>query len=192
MLAKADAVYKLECSFEQSPQIAPGFGRTLMHIPNEGLILEFGVASGNTFWQICSIVAPRRAYGFDWFYGLPEDWNDTNPKGKFSTDGAVPHILMNGELIVGLVQDTLDEFLRMHRGSIAFAHLDMDLYSSTKFVLEKLAPRCGNGTVLLFDEIVGNAKDEEAAFLEFLAYTGFDFEFVTRRNKDAIAYRLLR
>ena len=167
---------------------APAFGAA----PGTGLVLEFGVSSGGSFGRLCQLAEPRMVYGFDWFHGLPEDWNATNPRGKFSTAGVVPETLPNGEIIVGMVQDTLEDFLRSHDGTIAFAHMDLDLYSSTSFVLQAIASRCADGTILLFDEIVGNPQDEEKAFLEFIDDTGFDFEFVTRRNRDAIAFRLRR
>jgi hypothetical protein len=172
-------------------QAIPDFRSALYAAPVGGMVLEFGVASGTSLKRICHLAAPRKVYGFDWFFGLPEDWNIYNPRGKFSTDGKLPEIPNNGVIISGLVQETLDKFLRQHDGYVAFAHMDMDLYSSTKYVLDRLAGRCVSGTVLLFDEIVDNQDHEEAAFLEFLANTGFDFEFVTRRNKDAIAFRLL-
>lgn len=182
---------KLNDCYAMREQIGPSFAPALRSAPS-GLLLEFGVASGGSFWQLCQLAEPRRVYGFDWFHGLPEDWNPTNPRGKFSTGGAVPKTLPNGEIIVGMVQETLEEFLRSHDGTIAFAHMDLDLYSSTSFVLKAIASRCTDGTILLFDEIVGNPQDEEKAFLEFIDDTGFDFEFVTRRNRDAIAFRLRR
>ena len=183
---------KLQECFAMREQAGPDFAPALQSAPSNGLLLEFGVAGGGSFRQLCDLAAPRKVYGFDWFHGLPEDWNPTNPRGKFSTDGVLPKMPPNGEIIVGMVQDTLEEFLRSHDEMVAFAHMDLDLYSSTSFVLKAIAPRCADGTILLFDEIVGNPQDEEKAFLEFIDDTGFDFEFVTRRNRDAIAFRLRR
>jgi hypothetical protein len=190
MSVESAAVNKLMDCYARQEQAEPSFAPAFLAAPAEGLLLEFGVASGGSFFRLCQLAAPRTVYGFDWFYGLPEDWNSYNPRGKFSTYGALPRTLPNGEIIVGMVQNTLGEFLRSHDGPIAFAHMDLDLYSSSSFVLKAIAPRCTDGTILLFDEIVGNPQDEEKAFLEFIEYTGFDFEFVTRRNRDAIAFRL--
>jgi hypothetical protein len=180
----------LRFCYSVKEQSSPSFGPVIRAAPDVGLLLEFGVASGGTFNQICHHSAPRKVYGFDWFYGLPEYWNDDNPRGKFSTHGNVPSVQSNGEIVVGLIEETLEEFLSKHEGPVAFAHLDLDLYSSTKHALDLLAPRCLDGTVLLFDEIVGNPDHEERAFLEFLDENGLDFEFVTRRSRDAIAFRI--
>jgi hypothetical protein len=185
-----DLKEKLRHCYAVREQDSPGFGPVLRVVPDTGMIMEFGVAAGGSFSQICHLASPRMVYGFDWFYGLPEHWNKNNPKGKFSTDGAIPRVPENGSIIAGLVQETLGDFLETHDSAVAFAHMDLDLYSSTSFVLEKLAPRCVDGTVLLFDEIFDNPDHEEKAFLEFLDATGFDFEFVTRRNRDALAFRL--
>jgi hypothetical protein len=181
---------KLRACYQELEQVWPSFDRAIFAAPNDGLVMEFGVASGGSFNQICKIVAPRKVFGFDWFYGLPEYWNTSNPKGKFSTKGVVPKFPVNGEIVVGLVEETLANFLKSHTEPVAFAHLDLDIYSATSYVLNTLGPRCVDGTVLLFDEIFGNPYHEEKAFLEFLNITNFDFEFVTRRNRDAIAFRL--
>jgi hypothetical protein len=185
-----DTSQKLRDCYAQRPQSWPGFAPAVGLASADGLVLEFGVGSGGSFNQLCGLFFPRTVFGFDWFYGLPEHWNDYNPKGKFSTCGVVPSVATNGVVVVGLVQDTLGDFLEVHPGPLAFAHLDLDLYSSTKCALDAIAPRCVDGTVLLFDEIFGNSDHEERAFLEFLEATDFDFEFVTRRNRDAVAFRL--
>jgi methyltransferase family protein len=184
-------IEKLRHAYDAREQITPGFGRALWTAPDSGLLMEFGVAGGTSFRSLCNIVAPRKVYGFDWFYGLPEYWNANNPQGKFSTDGVIPEVPENGVIVAGLVQNTLERFLKTVDGTVAFAHMDLDLYSSTKYVLDKLAPRCVPGTILLFDEIVDNPHHEERAFLEFLDENHFSFEFVTRRNHDAVAFRLV-
>ena len=181
---------KLREAYNFPQQISSGFDRALAAAPGQGLLLEFGVASGASFVQLCTIAFPRKVYGFDWFYGLPEFWNSDNPKGKFSTNGVPPSVPQNGEIYIGMVQDTLDGFLECHLDPVAFVHFDLDLYSSTKFVLDRIEPRVIDGTVFLFDEIIGNPDHEERAFVEFLENTGLDFEVVTRRNKDAIAFRI--
>ena len=183
---------RLRASYDHPQQIAPGFAKAVTSAPSTGLILEFGVATGTSFRQLCQIASPRMVYGFDWFYGLPEHWNADNPIGKFSTKGVPPRLPSNGEIFIGLVQQTLDDFLKSYADDVAFAHLDLDLYSSTKYVLDRLEPRIIDGTVLLFDEIVDNPDHEEKAFLEFLVSTGCNFEVVTKRHRDAIAFRIRR
>jgi hypothetical protein len=134
--------------------------------PIEGLILEFGVASGATINYLATTYAlrGRRLYGFDSFSGLPEPWADY-PIGHFACEP--PAVAPNVELVVGLFAETLPPFLAQHEGSAALVHLDADLYSSTKTVLELLTPRIVPGTVLAFDEFYIVLDHEQRAFEEW-------------------------
>jgi hypothetical protein len=130
-----------------------------------GLCLEFGVASGGTVNFIARGVAPRRVYGFDSFRGLPEAWAGY-PVGHFAC--APPAVANNVELIIGDFAETLGPFLETHHDNVAFAHIDCDLYSSTRTVLEALATRIVAGTVIAFDEFWIMPRHERAAFEDFL------------------------
>ena len=53
-------------------------------MPDQGLILEFGVWSGKTINMIADNVGQsRQVHGFDSFEGLPEDWFGQFTKGRF-------------------------------------------------------------------------------------------------------------
>ena len=138
--------------------------------PLEGLVLEFGVASGSTINHLATSHAlrERRLYGFDSFCGLPEPWGHYEV-GHFACDP--PAVASNVELFVGLFAETLPAFLARHAGACALVHLDCDLYSSTKTVLELLTPRIVAGTVIEMDEywIEGS---EQRAFQEWLCASG--------------------
>jgi hypothetical protein len=175
------------------PRFAFGDLPLLMEV---GMILEFGVAYGITFNELCRAVAPHPVYGFDWFHGLPEDWKPQVGRGAFSTKGVPPAVETNGKLVIGLVQHTLAGFLQAHPEPLAFAHFDMDLYSATSVALMMLADagRCRPGVIMLFDEITiadGGVDHEQKAFAEFLEAAGFDFELVGRRSATAYAFRLV-
>ena len=58
----------------------------------------------------------------------------------------------NVALHVGWFDDTLPAFLDRHDGNVAFVHIDSDLYSSAKTILDNLAPRVGPGTIIVFNE----------------------------------------
>jgi hypothetical protein len=115
-------------------------------------------------------------YGFDSFDGLPEDWIDDNNnivlrKGFFSTDGNLPKVNDNVILIKGLFQDTLDNFINSNNNKkISFVHIDCDLYSSTKFVLEKIHPYIDDDCIFVFDELVNveNDSNEFRALNEYI------------------------
>ncbi|HSV29138.1 MAG TPA: hypothetical protein VLL76_06250, partial [Candidatus Omnitrophota bacterium] len=64
---------------------------------------------------------------------------------------------------------------------VRLVNVDSDIYSSARFVLFALAERMRPGTILVFDEFIGNrswADDEFRAFHEFIAATGFGFEYL--------------
>ncbi len=119
----------------------------------QGLFLEFGVMSGETINQISSLIPEKIVYGFDSFKGLPEDWSEIYKKGVFAHD--IPKVNSNVRLIVGHFQETLEPFLECHKEKMAFVHMDCDIYSSTKYVLETLQKydRLQIGTVVQFDDI---------------------------------------
>jgi hypothetical protein len=134
----------------------------------KGLYLEFGVAAGGTLRIIASAV-PEKLYGFDCFSGLPEEWRPGFPKGSFSA--TLPSVLHNVELVVGLFEDTLPEFMKAHHGPISLLHVDCDLYSSTKCIFDCAGDRIISGTIIVFDEYInypGWHLHEYKAFQEFV------------------------
>ena len=83
-------------------------------------------------------------------------------------------------LVDGLFDQTLPRFLRTHRGPVAFAHIDCDLYSSTRIVLQALRDRLVIGTVIAFDELYNYpnyAYHEMRALLE-LADAGIEYTYI--------------
>jgi hypothetical protein len=135
----------------------------------DGLILEFGVYSGRTINHIASLTN-ERVYGFDSFKGLPEDWRSEYGKGSFAT-ASLPTVANNVELVVGLFDQTLPDFLAKHPQPVSLLHVDSDLYSSAKTVLTSLKDRIVRGTIIVFDEYfnyVGWRNHEFKAFQEFV------------------------
>mmetsp|Transcript_14640 Transcript_14640/g.41850 ORF Transcript_14640/g.41850 Transcript_14640/m.41850 type:complete len:362 (-) Transcript_14640:3-1088(-) len=131
-----------------------------------GLWLEFGVGSGQTTAAIATRLKSIYGYdvvlhGFDSFLGLPASWAHTKlGAGAFSTGGRVPeHLLAMGNVRVhaGLFAATLGG---LGEGPVAFAHVDVDLYSSAVEVLAEIACRLHPGSVLVFDELVNYAGFE--------------------------------
>ena len=83
-------------------------------------------------------------------------------------------------LVEGLFEDTLPEFLADHTGPVAFLHLDADLYSSTKTVLDALGHRIVEGTVVVLDEYFnypGWRDGEYRAWTEYVDRTGIQFRY---------------
>jgi hypothetical protein len=120
----------------------------------EPYFLEFGVFDGTSINKFASILKEKKIYGFDSFYGLREDWTGTAEfeKGYFNLDGKMPQVKNNVTLIKGWVQDTVNDFLKQNNPEICFAHMDLDTYESTKFVLSQIKPYLKKGSIILFNE----------------------------------------
>ncbi len=145
-----------------------------------GLVLEFGVRRGTSINQIAEAVPDDTVHGFDSFEGLPEAWVN-EPQGVLSTGKQLPPVRPNVVLHAGWFEDTLQHFLAAHGGPVRFVNVDSDIYSSAKTVLTALAPRFRAGTVLVFDEFIGNRTwrdDEYKAFHEYAQEHRASFEVV--------------
>lgn len=146
----------------------------------EGLYLEFGVYSGKTINQIADLKKDRIIYGFDSFEGLPETWRSGFEAGKFLKD-ILPEVRDNVTLIKGWFDETLPSFIQEHNEICAFVHIDCDLYSSSKTVLDYLAGRIVKGTIILFDEYFnypGWKHNEFKAFQEFISASELKYEYI--------------
>jgi tetratricopeptide (TPR) repeat protein len=144
-----------------------------------GLVLEFGVRFGNTIRQIAGLTE-QQVHGFDSFEGLPEAWHKEQ-KGTYTTHGVIPQVPDNVVLHKGWFEDTLPEFVKIHKDPVRFMNIDCDLYSATKTILDTLAAQIVPGTVIVFDEYVGNAhwrEDEFKAFQEAVRSYGWKYEYL--------------
>ena len=145
----------------------------------EILYLEFGVASGSSFfWWLQKNANPGSTFcGFDTFEGLPENWGGFK-KGDMSH--ALADLKLNDSraaFIKGTFQQTLHSFVRNHENELSnkskLIHLDADLFSSTIFVLSQLYPFLNKGDIILFDEF-------NVANHEFFAYKIFTESFYVK------------
>jgi predicted O-methyltransferase YrrM len=145
----------------------------------DGLFLEFGVASGRSLRLICRQNPRGRVVGFDTFKGLPDAWRVGFDRGTFAQE-SIPHV-EGAELQIGLFQDTLEPFLASTSDQIAFMHLDADLYSSTKYVLDTCRSRLVPGAILLFDEYFNYPtwqEHEHKAFIEWSTANSIAWEYI--------------
>jgi len=148
--------------------------------PSEGLWLEAGVFYGRSI-QLLAKATERVVHGFDSFEGLPEDWKAGEQKGSYSTGGRVPSVPDNVRLHKGWFEHSLPVFLQQHTGPVSLLHVDCDLYSSTRTVLEQLADRFVEGTVLIFDDFLGFPgfeNHELKAFEEFVLESGWNYKVI--------------
>jgi hypothetical protein len=146
--------------------------------PDGGLFLEFGVWQGSWLRQMAA-VRPVTFHGFDSFEGLPEPWS-TYDKGYFDLEGRLPDMPPNVELVKGWFHETLPPFLERHGEAVSFVHVDCDLYSSTRTVLDLIGPRFVEGTQIVLDDFMlepGWQREEHRAFFEFVERSGWGFEY---------------
>lgn len=181
--ARLDAWRHLKSAGPQLPQVTGSMIQTFRlafgAAPKNGLILEFGVRFGNTIRQIAAL-AHQQVHGFDSFEGLPEEWHH-EAKGSYTTKGQIPSVPKNVSLHVGWFDESLPAFLQSHQGPARLINVDCDIYSSTKTVLDFLAPRIVPGTVIVFDEYIGNEhwrEDEFKAFQEAVAKYGWHYNYL--------------
>lgn len=185
--AKIDAALASARYYQTKMLKARNFDSDLVHLtfalelaPADGLVLEFGVASGRTIRHISKARPNSTVYGFDAFSGLPETWRTGFEKGAFRQT-IPPEVPPNCHLIVGPFEDTLPRFIKDNGAEIAFVHIDCDLYSGTRAILENCHPYLRAGTIICFDEYFnypGFEKHEFLAWKEFYEQYGINYEYV--------------
>lgn len=159
---------------------AKAFKFAMDHTNPDGLVMEFGVFNGKSIRQIAALTAGP-VHGFDSFEGIPEDWNHET-SGSYSTQGIIPTVPTNVTLHAGWFEHSIPKFIRKERGPVRLMNIDCDLYSSTKTVLENFAPQVVPGTVMIFDEYIGNVSwraDEHKAFIEATEAYGWQYEILS-------------
>ncbi len=155
------------------------WGFAFKQINHSGMILEFGVYSGTSINYFSERLSEQKdgrlIYGFDSFKGLSEPWGGTAlNRGYFNKNGEFPKVNSNVELIIGWISDTLPVFVEsknLTENKISFMHLDVDTYTPTKFILETVEKYFLNGTIIIFDELLGYPgwrKHEFKALVEAL------------------------
>ena len=173
------SIWEVENIFYQKSNISR-IGKLIYHyeiyniIKNlPGDILEFGVFKGSslirfmTFRSILENNYSRKIYGFDTFNKFPSQKrkDDKKLRKNFTKDAGNPitkkklnKILLdkkfeNFELVEGDVLKTLDKFLKKNPNlKISLLHLDMDVYNSTKFVINKLKDKIVKKGIILIDD----------------------------------------
>lgn len=137
----------------------------------EGDLIECGVFRGGSLvviGQVAQAMQPRkRVFGADTFAGHPFDSPEDVPadhllvhhKGLFSANNheRVLQTLRRGgvsnvSLLKGRLEDTLSA---LGDNKFCFAHLDLDLYLSTKQALAFIEPRLVPGGTIVFDDYGG-------------------------------------
>lgn len=169
-----------------------------------GLVLEFGTATGRTLNQFAHWLPGKTIHGFDSWQGLPEKFNDL-PAGHFAQP--LPEVLSNCQLVPGwfgarptqdlsgIAENTAQTFAPDHQEHIVLLHIDADLYSSTKTVLDVFAKQIVSGTVILFNEYWNHPtwkKHEFRAWQDHVAQHHVQYEYIGyASDHQEVAIRVL-
>ncbi len=159
----------------------------------DGLYLEFGVFEGKSINYIASHTN-HTIYGFDSFEGLPEKWRGDAPQGIFAME-QLPSVRDTVILKKGWFTDTIPIFLSEESDFCSFIHVDCDLYSSTKTILDLLKSRITKDTIIVFDEFFnypGWQNHEYKAFKEYIEKNQVNFEYIAYNARfEQVAVRIL-
>lgn len=169
-----------------------------------GLNCEFGVHEGFTINRIATFIGDETIYGFDSFEGLPETWNmnDTSSlsQGHFAIND-LPTVAPNVSLVKGWFDQSIPVWKQTHTDNLKFIHIDCDLYSSTKTVLDALNSQIVPGTVIVFDEFYYWARPTEyttwadheyRALGEWIKENNRSIEILFRNNYFQCAVRVIQ
>jgi len=137
----------------------------------DGHYLEFGVFIGGIIRYITRCIGQRSICGFDSFEGL--SWSGFGLGSRsFDVKGRQPRMPDNVRLYEGLFEESLPQWLAENPGLVAFIHIDCNLYSSTKAILDLTAPRLVQGTDFVFDEYFNYPNWEQHVIKAFQEFFG--------------------
>lgn len=155
--------------------------RHVLSLGPTGMALEFGVGRA-TSTRIIAKSMP--VIGFDSWLGLPENWRPKYGAGAFAYNppGDIPNVT----LVDGWFEDTLPEIYWTSLTFIGLVHIDCDLYSSTKTVLDHIGDFLEPGTYVVFDEFWGYNDGLDASYKdhEYKAWREF-------AERTQIAWRVI-
>ena len=157
-----------------------------------GGVFEFGVFQGHSLRLFKYADPTRKIVGFDSFRGLPETWREGFEKGCFATVEKIN--IPNVEIVEGYFEDTVAKYFKDYKHPIGLFHIDCDLYSSSKTVLDGVAHLLKPGVVVLFDEYrnyVGYEKHEYRAWNETLKQYKINAEEIAYSGHQQSAWRIL-
>jgi predicted O-methyltransferase YrrM len=169
-------------------------------MPPFGYAIEFGVGHGHSLRFLSEAIPNRRIYAFDSFLGLPEDWAISDEwtvlAGTWNSTTPIPHT--NVKYVIGWFADTIPKWKETHSESIAFMHIDCDLYSSTVTILTELNDQIVPDTIIVFDEIYESPKyknwehGEYKAFNEWLEKFDRKAQELNRTEFGEATFRILK
>ena len=159
----------------------------------DGEVWECGVYRGGTAMLLASRLAAagQTLRLFDTFAGMPETdpVRDIHEAGDFSdTSDQAVRSRVKGDFVrlhAGLIPDT---FRGLESSRIAFAHVDVDIYSAVRACCEFIFPRLVVGGVMVFDDYgFASCPGARSAVDEF--FHGADVVPLALQTGQAVVFR---
>lgn len=159
----------------------------------EGAILEVGVWRGGTGAILAEATRSlgKKVFLADTFRGVVKAGeNDTAYKGGEHSDTSLYLVselmsslsLQNVQLLEGIFPEDTQHYVQ---GNIAMLHCDVDVYSSSRDIVEWCLPRMTVGSILVFDDYGFYGCEGVAKFCNELRSRG-DLLFIHNLNGHAI------
>ena len=169
---------------------------------------EFGVYKGQSALFLEKYLKDNDLFLFDSFVGLPEAWKfkdgrlwGNHKAGHFKLkENEIPVFNnSNVHIIKGWFKDTVPVFASKHKEPLGLIHIDCDIYSSTKDVLEGINNLIVSGTIIVFDEFYNYDNENEGwkdheykAFIEYIEKYNRVCEYIARTKKEQVVLRITR
>ncbi len=142
--------------------------RLMRNAPRRGAFVEVGVFRGKSarvIYQVARTMKERKCFFYDTFEGHPHPFK----RKKEPTDGIGAHIPKPYDL-ASLTKDCPDAVITkgyfpdsaVKMPLIAFAHVDVDSYQSTRGTIGHLKPLMLKGGVMLFDDYSKHPESKKA------------------------------
>ena len=164
---------------------------------------EFGTYSGETARMFLRFLPKdNNLYLFDSFKGLPEEWADSkreevSPIGTFAFQNHQTFTCRDSraKLQIGWFDKSIPLFIKNYKErGLSFIHIDCDLYSSTKTVLNGIKKLILPETVIIFDELGGVLRHQEheyKAYEEFVIENNLKVDYICSEGHNTrVALRL--
>lgn len=149
-----------------------------------GMVIEFGVYKGGSLYNMATHEPNRHFIGIDTFTGLPEKTEgiDQHAKGDFSDTSfeSVQNALSALSNVTVLKGVFPDDFVDLDLAlPLVMAHVDVDMYESTKRCLEFSAHHLVSGGLIICDDYsCDSTRGAKKAVHEFLATHWQEFEVI--------------
>lgn len=144
----------------------------------EGDVWECGVYKGGTAAMMAALLkeknSPKKLHLFDTFEGMPQtdaarDWHKAGDFGDTDVESVRKYVDAEEIAVIhkGFIPDT---FAGLENSTIAFAHIDLDIYKSILDSLHFIWPRLSVGGVVVFDDYgYASCRGARLAVDEFFA-----------------------